>query len=111
MAVHSRILAWRIPWTEEPGGLHSPWGCKESNTIEQLPLSFQIFSPLGPQASTSAKLRTTGLPAEVTFLRTTKEQQVSPELVPSSWCLRLPTTSAHQTGLFKRFAAINGQSS
>ena len=22
MAVHSRILAWRIPWTEEPGG---PW--------------------------------------------------------------------------------------
>ena len=21
MAVHSSILAWRIPWTEEPGGL------------------------------------------------------------------------------------------
>ena len=21
MAAHSRILAWRIPWTEEPGGL------------------------------------------------------------------------------------------
>jgi len=21
MAIHSRILAWRIPWTEEPGGL------------------------------------------------------------------------------------------
>ena len=21
MATHSRILAWRIPWTEEPGGL------------------------------------------------------------------------------------------
>ena len=21
--VHSTILAWRIPWTEEPGGLHS----------------------------------------------------------------------------------------
>ena len=20
---HSRILAWRIPWTEEPGGLHT----------------------------------------------------------------------------------------
>ena len=28
MAAHSSILAWRIPWTEEPGGLHSPWGCK-----------------------------------------------------------------------------------
>ena len=22
-ATHSRILAWRIPWTEEPGGLQS----------------------------------------------------------------------------------------
>ena len=21
MATHSNILAWRIPWTEEPGGL------------------------------------------------------------------------------------------
>ena len=23
MAPHSRIVAWRIPWTEEPGGLQS----------------------------------------------------------------------------------------
>ena len=23
IAAHSSILAWRIPWTEEPGGLHS----------------------------------------------------------------------------------------
>ena len=23
MASHSTILAWRIPWTEKPGGLHS----------------------------------------------------------------------------------------
>ena len=23
MATHSSILAWRIQWTEEPGGLHS----------------------------------------------------------------------------------------
>ena len=23
MASHSNILAWRIPWTEEPGGLQS----------------------------------------------------------------------------------------
>ena len=23
MATHSSILAWRVPWTEEPGGLHS----------------------------------------------------------------------------------------
>ena len=25
MATHSNILAWKIPWTEEPIGL-SPWG-------------------------------------------------------------------------------------
>ena len=34
MANRSSILAWRIPWTEEPGGLYSPWGCKESDMIE-----------------------------------------------------------------------------
>ena len=32
-ATHSSILAWRIPWTEEPGGLH-PWGHKESGMTE-----------------------------------------------------------------------------
>ena len=25
MATHSSILVWRIPWTEEPGGLQSIW--------------------------------------------------------------------------------------
>ena len=34
MATHSSILAWRIPWTEEPGGLQS-MGSK-SDTTEQL---------------------------------------------------------------------------
>jgi len=32
IAAHSSILAWRIPWTEEPGRL--PQGCKESDTTE-----------------------------------------------------------------------------
>ena len=36
MVTRSSILAWRIPWTEEPGGLYSPWGHKESDTTEQL---------------------------------------------------------------------------
>ena len=31
MAAHSSVLAWRIPWTEEPGGLQSI-GLKESDT-------------------------------------------------------------------------------
>ena len=28
---HSSILASEVPWTEEPGGLHSPGGGKESD--------------------------------------------------------------------------------
>ena len=28
MATHSSILAWEISWTEERGGLYSPWGHK-----------------------------------------------------------------------------------
>ena len=33
MATHSSTLAWKIPWMEEG---NSPWGCKESDTTEQL---------------------------------------------------------------------------
>ena len=36
MATHSRILAWRIPWTEESVGLYSSCGCKESDMTERL---------------------------------------------------------------------------
>ena len=36
MATHSSILAWRIPWTEEPGENYSPQGPEESDTTEQL---------------------------------------------------------------------------
>jgi len=28
MVTHSSVLAWRIPWTEDPGG-YSPWDHKE----------------------------------------------------------------------------------
>ena len=35
MASHSRILAWRIPWTEDLAGLQST-GCKQSDMTERL---------------------------------------------------------------------------
>ena len=38
LAIHSSILALRIPWTEEPGRLQS-WSRKESYGTEQLSLS------------------------------------------------------------------------
>ena len=45
MATHSSILARVIPWTEEPGG---PWGCKESNMMEQLSLFHRNFTQVFP---------------------------------------------------------------
>ena len=42
-ATHSSILAWKIPWTEEPGG-HSLWGHKESDTTEHTRTSVHTHS-------------------------------------------------------------------
>ena len=36
MANYSSILAWEIPWTEEPGALQSVGSQKESDMTEQL---------------------------------------------------------------------------
>ena len=41
MATHSSILAWRIPWTEKPGG-YSPQGGKELDTTERLHFHFSV---------------------------------------------------------------------
>jgi len=41
MAPHSSTLAWKIPWTEEPGGLQS-MGSLESDTTERLPFHFSL---------------------------------------------------------------------
>ena len=32
MATHSSVLAWKIPWTEEPGGLYIVHGVTKSQT-------------------------------------------------------------------------------
>ena len=42
VAAHSSVLAWRLPWTEEPGALQS-MGHKESDTTEQLTLSLSFI--------------------------------------------------------------------
>ena len=41
-AIYSRIIAWRIPWTEEPGDLYSLWNSKELDTTEWLYKNYQI---------------------------------------------------------------------
>ena len=45
MAPHSSTLAWKIPWTEEPGRLQS-MGSLESDTTERLHFHFS-FSCIG----------------------------------------------------------------
>ena len=44
MATPFSILAWKTPWTEEPGRLYSPWGCKESDTTERLSINTRTHS-------------------------------------------------------------------
>ena len=46
MVTQSRILAWRIPWIEEPGG-YSPWGHKESDMTEWL--TFRVLETTAKQ--------------------------------------------------------------
>ena len=42
IATYSNILAWKIPWTEDPGGLQSK-GSQDSGATEQLTLSPSLF--------------------------------------------------------------------
>ena len=42
MATHSSILAWRIPWTEKPGGA-TVCGVAESDTTERLTHTHYVF--------------------------------------------------------------------
>ena len=43
MATHSSILAWKIPWMESLVD-YSTWGCKESDTTEQLHFHFHFHA-------------------------------------------------------------------
>ena len=45
MAMHSSILAWEIPWTEEPGGLPSLGSQRVGLNIA----TEQLFSKLSPK--------------------------------------------------------------
>ena len=55
MATHSSLLAWRIPWTEELGGLQST-GHKELDTTERLHFHF----PTGESERVEANLGVRG---------------------------------------------------
>ena len=45
MATHSSILAWRIPWTEEPGGLQSIGSQSQTQLKRLSPHSRRLGGP------------------------------------------------------------------
>ena len=49
MAAHSSILAREIPGTEEPSGLQSPWGLKESTELLNTHLHYIGLGPIRRQ--------------------------------------------------------------
>ena len=48
MATHSSTLAWKIPWTEELGAGHCPWGRKESGmtslSLSHIHMAYSLMS-------------------------------------------------------------------
>ena len=52
MATHSRILAWRIPWTEEPGGLQSIESQRVGHDQATNTFTFFHHSSFSPQLET-----------------------------------------------------------
>ena len=60
MATPSSILAWRIPWTEKPGGLYNPWGRKvlSSRLLQGFrhPQGVLECIPLGTPVATGRRL-------------------------------------------------------
>ena len=57
MATHYSILAWRIPWTEEPARLYSPWGHKQPEMTEQLSLLQSLPMKFSKPCSKTMKFR------------------------------------------------------
>ena len=47
MATHSSVLAWRIPWTEEPGGLQSMGSQRSWTRLSDFDYSCQAGRDLG----------------------------------------------------------------
>ena len=66
MAIHSSILAWRIPWTEEPGGLQSMGSQRvghswATDTYKYLPLKLALYYTVFREPNRGMKDRDTAM--------------------------------------------------
>ena len=84
MAMHSSILAWEIPWTEEPGGLQSTGSQRVGHDLA----TEQLFSKLSPKGG---QIRMTWPPCDMAlaFSYTTHRafwrKQACPRLTVLAW--------------------------
>ena len=76
MATHSSILAWRIPWTEEPGELLSMWSHR-ADTNERITLYFTSQDILHHDGNQQGVLLSRGLTSDSLLNRTTEATGVS----------------------------------
>ena len=57
MAPHSSTLAWKIPWTEEPGGLHAVHGVEKNRIrLSNFPFTFHFHALEKEMATQSSAL-------------------------------------------------------
>ena len=61
MAPHSRTLAWKIPWTEEPGGLKSMGSLKSQTPLSDFTFTFH-FHTLEKEMATHSSVLAWRLP-------------------------------------------------
>ena len=81
MATHSSNLAWRIPWTEEPGRLHSI-GCKELDTTQHSTAFRQIDRQIQICMSLSLKFQKQNiLTPEITLVFLLKMKSIHGQIV------------------------------
>ena len=90
MSTHSSSLAWRIPWTEELGGL-SPWGHKELETTERLTLTYTLLPTKRNPDYSASYIRCSPLPVI---------------LSECHWAQNLISGPEHQWLLFERKCPI-----
>ena len=61
MAAHSCVLAWRIPWTEEPGGLQSMGSLKSQTRLSDFTFTFH-FPALEKEMAAHSSVLAWGIP-------------------------------------------------
>ena len=106
MATHSSVLAWKIPWTEEPGGLQSmgsqrvthDWGTEHKNLLDYKPAGQSHSSPRSSLCPVQPSCHLRRFQAEVYIcLHVPQEASYSKVLFPSK-PTRICSSTRMQTG-------------